>query len=304
MFLGRSAAYTVTTGTYNVAMGWAAGSDLTTGHYNVYLGTANVSQKADSVHSIAMGCGAAITADHQLVVGGYMAFDGQGGITDGYFGNGVTCTAPGAFTFHATGGSGTDIAGANLTLAGGQGTGTGVGGYVELQTAPASGVGGTTPNTAVGRLRVTTTGDLGIVATKKFCFDGLAATGDTYIVESSANVLDAYVGNTNVLKLETTGVTGTTLRTAQGSTGSIATATPTTIFAAATYGHYFMSMYTADLGTAYIATASIINDGTNTMVHNLVKGANCNISASGANIQVTQSSGGNAAVIWTMIRFR
>jgi hypothetical protein len=50
----------------------------------------------------------------------------------------------------------------------------------------------------------TTTLDIGLVATKKIYFDGVARTGDTYIYESGANVLDFYAGGANTLKLNAT----------------------------------------------------------------------------------------------------
>lgn len=58
-----------------------------------------------------------------------------------YFGNGVTNATPSAFTLQATGGSGTDVAGATLNISGGKGTGTGVGGSVVFQYAPAGSTG-------------------------------------------------------------------------------------------------------------------------------------------------------------------
>lgn len=51
------------------------------------------------------------------------------------------------------------------------------------------------------RMSLTSTGDLALAATRKIYFDGVAATGDTYLVESSANVLDLYAGGTKSLSL-------------------------------------------------------------------------------------------------------
>jgi hypothetical protein len=54
--------------------------------------------------------------------------------------------------------------------------------------------------------------DIILAGTKKLYMDGVAGVGgDTYLLESSANVLDAYVGGVNTLKLTATGasVTGT-----------------------------------------------------------------------------------------------
>lgn len=50
-----------------------------------------------------------------------------------YLGDGVTSASPDTYVINATGGSGTDIAGANLDLAGGKGTGTGEPGFVAVR---------------------------------------------------------------------------------------------------------------------------------------------------------------------------
>lgn len=67
-------------------------------------------------------------------------------IRDVYIGTGVTSSVPYDTTYHATGGSGTDISGANLILAGGKPTGAGTPGQVQFQVAP-SGASGTTLGT-------------------------------------------------------------------------------------------------------------------------------------------------------------
>lgn len=48
--------------------------------------------------------------------------------------------------------------------------------------------------------------DMAVAATKRLYLDGVAMSGDTYIVESSANVLDIYAGGTNVVKFNATGI--------------------------------------------------------------------------------------------------
>jgi hypothetical protein len=50
-----------------------------------------------------------------------------------YFGNGIVNAAPSSYVLQATGGSGSNIAGANLDLAGGKGTGTGTPGMVAIR---------------------------------------------------------------------------------------------------------------------------------------------------------------------------
>lgn len=46
--------------------------------------------------------------------------------------------------------------------------------------------------------------DVAIAATKKIYLDGVTATGDTYLVESSANTVDLYVGGVNIGKFTST----------------------------------------------------------------------------------------------------
>jgi len=63
-------------------------------------------------------------------------------LKDIYIGRGVTNTSPQKITYHGTGGNGTDIIGGELTIAGGKGTGAGIGGSVSIFTS-ATGIAGT-----------------------------------------------------------------------------------------------------------------------------------------------------------------
>jgi hypothetical protein len=89
-------------------------------------------------YSIALGSAASTTATNQLVVG-----SSTGAINSAYFGKGVTAASPSAFTLQSTGGSGTNVAGADLVFAGGVGTGTGNGGNLIFQTAKPGSTGAT-----------------------------------------------------------------------------------------------------------------------------------------------------------------
>jgi hypothetical protein len=82
-------------------------------------------------NSIAIGY-LANSAANQFVSG-----SGTIPIDNVFFGKGSTHATPTAYAINGTGGSGTNIAGANLVLAGGKGTGTGAGGSVLIQVAPA-----------------------------------------------------------------------------------------------------------------------------------------------------------------------
>jgi hypothetical protein len=84
-------------------------------------------------NSIAIGASADASTTHSLVFGGSDAADGW--LRDAYFGSGITDAVPHSITIHATGGSGSNVAGADLSLAGGIGTGNASGGTINLQVA-------------------------------------------------------------------------------------------------------------------------------------------------------------------------
>jgi len=133
--------------------------------YQVFGGTNN--------RSIADIVGVVKTYTSDTNISGYLAFLTNSGSTSGtermrilssgevVIGNGETSATPSAGKLQATDGSGTDIAGAALTLQGGRGTGTGAGGSVIIATAAASTT-GTSLNSATERFRVGPAGQFGI----------------------------------------------------------------------------------------------------------------------------------------------
>jgi hypothetical protein len=86
--------------------------------------------------SVALGNQSIVTASNQFVSG-----SSSWPVTNLFFGKGVTNATPTAYTINGTGGSGSNIAGAALNLAGGKGTGTGTGGDVNIQFARAGSTG-------------------------------------------------------------------------------------------------------------------------------------------------------------------
>jgi hypothetical protein len=78
---------------------------------------------------------------------------------DVYFGNGTTNASPANPTIRATGGTGSNVAGGELNLYGGQSTGSGAGGPIRFFTS-AAGSSGSSPNSNTERVRVTSDGDL------------------------------------------------------------------------------------------------------------------------------------------------
>lgn len=116
------------TGAGNTGCGAQAGEAVTTGTNNTFIGF-NADTSLNSVTaSIALGKDATVTASNQMVVGA-----NSNTVSDVYIGNGVTNASPGSFTLNATGGSGANIAGAALVLAGGKPTGNALAGDVVLK---------------------------------------------------------------------------------------------------------------------------------------------------------------------------
>lgn len=150
----------------------AVGSNaLASGQRGVALGTdASVSGS----QSIAIGKGAAASAATAIALGYAAIADENNALIIGasgdpinniYLGGGRVRTSAATYTLQASGGSGTDIAGSILQLAGGRGTGTGAGGALTFSTAAAGGVSGTTLNSLSERMRITSTGNVGIGTT-------------------------------------------------------------------------------------------------------------------------------------------
>ena len=126
--------------------------------YSAYAGGSAVALGWDSTAAtsgIAIGY-LANAAANQFVSG-----SGTIPVDNVFFGKGSTHATPTAYTINGTGGSGTNIAGANLVLAGGKGTGTGAGGSVLIQTA-AAGLTGSSLNALSTRLAVLADGKVGI----------------------------------------------------------------------------------------------------------------------------------------------
>ena len=105
--VGQSAA----SGNYAVAIG--AGADADNGGSWNSLSTAI--GRASSAHPHGIALNAETTAENQFIAGGQYCT-----ISDVYFGKGVSHATPPDVTIHGTGGSGTDVAGADLIIAAGR----------------------------------------------------------------------------------------------------------------------------------------------------------------------------------------
>ena len=116
-------------------------------------------------------------------------------------------------TINAQGADGTDFAqsAALRFVCDGAVAANQVPGRIEMHVADSAG-------TLTAALRVNSALNVAMAATGRFYVDGVAATGDTYITESSANVLDLYAGGVNTLRLNAGGATVTGTLTASSLT--------------------------------------------------------------------------------------
>lgn len=112
-------------------------------------------------------------------------------------GNGDAVASPAASTIRGTNGSGTNVAGANLTIQGGLGTGSGAGGYIRFQTS-AAGASGSTLRTATEAARIDSAQRLLVGITSANANGGVLQlkSGITFpataVASSDANTLDDY----------------------------------------------------------------------------------------------------------------
>ena len=89
------------------------------------------------------------------------------------------------------------------------------------------------------------------------------------------------------------------------ATASIASGAATTIASVATMtGMVFVTAYVTSGGSAQTASATVTGDGAGGVRIVSNNGANLTITLSGTNIQVTQTSGGNAAVGWATLNVK
>jgi hypothetical protein len=135
-------------GNSSMALGYASVS-----HPNsIAIGESAISYQS----SIAIGRNAATSNLYQMVVGG--PYDP---IKDIYFGRGLCDPSPEPIIINANGSDGTNLAGADITIAGGKASGNAQGGSVVLATS-VPGSSGTAVQGLIERFRVTGSGNIGI----------------------------------------------------------------------------------------------------------------------------------------------
>lgn len=212
--LGYQALLRSTTADNNTAIGFSAGQENKTGKQNVYIsnysGYANngddnvmigfysgfistatnrasfIGNYIDAIKPVSsvigIGYHTDITESNQGVFGSDYA---GANITNFYFGAGVYKANPEGVTLQSTGGSGTNNYGAPLTIAGGKGTGTGVGGAIVLKTAGATSSGTTlNPLSSVMVITSTFTVEIGTSTQGRTVFE----QDGTLVMENDATV--------------------------------------------------------------------------------------------------------------------
>lgn len=153
--IGYQAGAVVTSGSSNILLGFHAGYTLTTGINNLMIGSNAGFGHTNSSRNIFLGSDAGFTVPNGSQFYFVAGADGNEHIDHVYFGKGYSSATPTAYTIHGSGGSGSNIAGADVKIAGGMGTGTGASGKVILQIAPA-GSSGTAANALADAVTVNT----------------------------------------------------------------------------------------------------------------------------------------------------
>jgi hypothetical protein len=156
-FIGTLSGFSTTSGVHNTFVGYQAGYDVTSQSYNTIIGGNNWGGAFTGSISIGYAGTSTITANHQGILGTATA---DGYVDDWYF-NGVTRSSPYSVKINASGGSGTNIAGASMTIAGGKATGNALGGDIILQTSDAGGS-GTTLQSLTTKAILKASGNLGL----------------------------------------------------------------------------------------------------------------------------------------------
>ena len=223
-------------GSQSAAFGYSA---VASGSYSVALGNYTTSSFASS---IALGRGAVTGKVNQLVIGATGA-DGSaiGAISEVSVGGNSSATPYGSLITSCSG-LGTNIAGASFTLAGGKGTGTGVGGSLKFQVAPA-GSAGSALNSLVTRLTIDSTG-LSTFAGPITLTQPVSTTGSP-----TAFTVTGAAHTTLTLSTEATDVNFNLARTVQFATGALTTQRAMRV-QAPTYGF---------VGASTITTASTLS---------------------------------------------
>lgn len=254
--IGTSSVQQNTSAGTTVVIGCSSGANLTTGTNNVMIGDSVGSSVVGGVGNILLGAGTSADTDTSNT---FMAGSTAAPISSVWFGNGQTNASPQAVVFNATGGNGSNVAGAALTIAGGISTGTGAGGAVTIQTAPV-GTTGSSANTLTTRLTVGGDGGVkwtGIATTSAPATSG--ANNGTIYYDST---LQQFLASTNNGAYAALGGGGGGSITS--TVGTVSTITGTTTLTSANINTLYLvsgttADYTINLPTTGLSTGNIIS---------------------------------------------
>jgi hypothetical protein len=210
IIIGYQASQFITAGSYNLMIGFLAGQILTSGSYNIGLGsgaqfssaTASHEMSIDQVYDIYLGLGANKPSS-SLMPFKIQATSVAAGETDG------------------------SAATASLTIAGSQGTGTGVGGDIVFKVA-GSGSSGSTQNPLAEKLRVVAGGNVSVTPNLVFASDGTSDIGlsssqrpRTLYLKTSLNLAGSVSGSFTQQAADTTASYSVKWPAAQGAAFSV-----------------------------------------------------------------------------------
>ena len=275
VFLGEDAGQGAVNASESIFIGTTAGDGDTVSNdntkYSILIGPATSTGGFSS--SIAMGRGATNTASNQLVFGS--STGGINFISDVYFGTGVTAASPAGVVINGSGASGSDIAGASLTFAGGKATGNAAGGALIFQTSNA-GASGATLQSLSTKATLLASGNFGIGDTTPASMLTVG-NGDLFQVASDGSIdaITGYIQGSGTMSLTSANTTQTTTNSILAVNGNSLTT-----------------------GTGLYVASSTLTFGSLVNLVSTSTGANAdlqkilNISTSGANVNNGQTTYG------------
>jgi hypothetical protein len=258
--IGRSGMSTLSTGTDNVGIGYAAGffggffgysgAQLTTGSGNLLLGAYSATLTSSTTYGISIGYNA-VSASNECAIGGY----NTNGVTQGRVDTvllgrgGASIPSAGAaavkvMTQRATG-TNIDVSAGTLTLAGSQSTGTAAGGAVFIATAP-TGTSGTTLNSHVNRLQVSAAGDVSVLTGQLTI--NTAGKGLTVKAGSNAKIGVATFSGVSSVTVSTTAVTANSIILVTNQSGGYAPMCVNNIVAGTSFDIIHNNIFTGTVG--------------------------------------------------------
>lgn len=194
--IGIATGSNLTTSSANILIGIAAGLPLTTGNSNIIIGSLGLAPST-STANILFGTNVTSTGSNRAILG-----SNTSPISSLYLGSNDTTSVSRTVTVEVSPRSGTDVAGGDIYIRPQFSTGTGRSGLIAFQTSDASGISGTTPNTAATKL-IIEEDQVSILAGRIEKFTGAQISGFTtsvyeyiYLLDSSGGVFTVTLDDT------------------------------------------------------------------------------------------------------------